>query len=677
VNGRKIIVCSCEASMPDFGHSVARACQGAGVETGRQFCGGELDRLRAAISDAEAVTIGCTQQAPLFTEVAAELGFGGDLVFANIRETAGWSDQAAAAGPKAAALLAMASERTQPPRLVTLSSRGVILIYGCDVTAIEAGTKLAGKLDVTVLLSRPRDVAPHRRWEFPVMQGTIRNAKGHLGAFEMIVDDFAAPATSSRARLRFGESRDGAVSHADIVLDLSGGMPLFPAHELRDGYVRAEPGDRVAVAEAIWQAADLVGEFDKPLYVDFAADLCAHSRSSITGCTRCLDLCPTGAIAPAGDHVAIDAEVCAGCGNCAAACPTGAAEYAVPGTEALLTRLRALLLAYRRAGGTDPIVLFHDIGHGDPVIDALARFGRGLPANVLPVGVNQVTQLGLEAWTAPLAWGGSLVRALVPARPRHERAGLAANIATANLLAHALGYGEQACGLIETDDPDDLAASLAGESPVSSSHPASFLPLGRKRSVLESTMLELHRAAPSPADKIPLPAGAPFGGIAVDVEGCTLCLSCVTACPTGALSHGEDRPALHFSEGACVQCGLCAATCPEKVIALVPQIDFQAWKAPRRTIKEEEPFRCIRCGTPFGTRSSMERVVARLEGRHWMFSGQNAGRLEALRMCDRCRIEAVTNEGLDPHAGPRRPKPRTTEYYLRARQDGDDPDRDS
>src|SRR5690606_26397092 len=104
------------------------------------------------------------------------------------------------------------------------------------------------------------------------------------------------PSPSSRDRLRFGTSRDGVVSHADIVLDLSGGAPLFPAHDLRDGYIRVDPGDRVGIAEAIRKAADLVGEFDKPRYIDFTDSLCAHSRSRITGCTRCLDLCPTGAI---------------------------------------------------------------------------------------------------------------------------------------------------------------------------------------------------------------------------------------------------------------------------------------------------------------------------------------------------------------------------------------------
>ncbi|RVA21599.1 4Fe-4S ferredoxin, partial [Mesorhizobium sp. M7A.F.Ca.US.001.01.1.1] len=92
-----------------------------------------------------------------------------------------------------------------------------------------------------------------------------------------------------------------------------------------------------------------------------------------------------------------------------------------------------------------------------------------------------------------------------------------------------------------------------------------------------------------------------------------------------------------------------------------------AWSAPRRVVKEEQPYECIRCGNPFGTRSTIERIVAKLEGRHWMFSGENARRLELVRMCDNCRVDAAMSEDLDPYAGPGRPAPRTTEVYLRDR----------
>ena len=80
---------------------------------------------------------------------------------------------------------------------------------------------------MTVMIKPPADVAPPRVTDFPVVKGTIRAAKGHLGAFELTVDSYAQPAPSSRGTLTFATSRDGAVSKCDIVLDLSGGAPLF------------------------------------------------------------------------------------------------------------------------------------------------------------------------------------------------------------------------------------------------------------------------------------------------------------------------------------------------------------------------------------------------------------------------------------------------------------------
>src|SRR5262249_30200203 len=154
--------------------------------------------------------------------------------------------------------------------------------------------------------------------------------------------------------------------------------------------------------------------------------------------------------------------------------------------------------------------------------------------------------------------------------------------------------------------------------------------------ILLLALRELQRVAPAPADLIPLPPGAPFGKLDVRVEGCTLCLACVSACPTGALEDNPEKPQLKFSEAACVQCGLCQATCPEKVIRLVPQIDFRAVTAPARVVKEEEPFHCVRCGKPFGTKSTIERITAQLAGNHWMFKNAPE-RTEMLRMCDDCR----------------------------------------
>ena len=661
---RNILVCSCEDTMPLDAGGVQRGCRGAQVSTARQLCRAEIERFRAAAAAGEPLIVGCTQEAPLFSEVAA----GAPVTFVNLRETAGWSTQGAEAGPKMAGLIAAAAEDAPDFSLVSLKSEGVTLVYGHDAQAIEAARLLEEHLDVTVLLSRPDDLPPPRVTNFPVVKGTVRVATGHLGAFELTVDDYATPAPSSRGTLTFTAPRQGAVSRCDIVLDLSGGAPLFSAHDLRDGYLRADPGDPAAVLRAVLKARDLVGTFDKPRYIDFSEELCAHSRSKIVGCRRCLDLCPTGAITPAGNHVAIDANICAGCGQCAAVCPTGAASYALPPADTIMRGLRAMLTAYREAGGTRAIILFHDEDHGGALIDALARHGDGLPANVLPFAVNEVTQVGLEAVAAVFAYGASGVRFLLRSKPRHDVAGLAKTIALAEPILAGLGFSAGRAATIETDDPFALGDALrAIVSADPAPRPATFMPVGAKRDVLRLALRELHLAAPQPVDVIALPQGAPFGAVEINVEGCTLCLSCVSACPTGALSDDPERPVLRFTEDACVQCGLCQATCPEKVISLVPRLDFRAVTAPTRVLKEEEPALCIRCSKPFGVKSSVERVAAKLEGKHWMFQN-SAQRLDVIKMCADCRVIAMSEQKFDPFGAPARPAPRTTEDYLRERE---------
>src|SRR6266403_1681281 len=374
-----VVICSCEDTMPLDAGAVRRGCRGKEVTTARQLCRSELDRFRALARGAAALTVGCTQEAPFFSDVAAENGRTIPISYANLREAAGWSSDGAEAGPKMAALLAAAAEPVPDVPLIDVESSDVVLIYGRGEEAVEAGTLLKEHFDVTVMIEPPAAIAPPRITEFPVVKGKIRTATGHFGAFDVTVDEFAQPASSSRGVLSFGPSRDGVRSRCGIILDL----------------------------------------------------------------------CPAGAIMPAGDHVSIDPYLCAGCGQCAAVCPTGAASYAMPPADALMRKLRAMLLAYREAGGERAVVLLHDDPHGAALIDALARFGDGLPANVLPLAVNEVPHAGLESIAAAFAYGASALRFLLRDRPRHDVAGLRQSIVLANTILAALGFGEGRVSAIE------------------------------------------------------------------------------------------------------------------------------------------------------------------------------------------------------------------------------------
>jgi ferredoxin len=500
------------------------------------------------------------------------------------------------------------------------------------------------------------------------MKGRLRRLSGRLGGFAGEVDGLAPAAPSSRGSLRFlPGSEKPQVLEADLVLDLSGGTAFLQAPGKRDGYLRADPGDVAGLARALVEAQQLVGEFEKPRYVDFRAELCAHSRSRRIGCTRCLDVCPTGAITPAGDHVVIDPGVCAGCGACAGVCPTGAASYAAPPADSLLERLRVLLSRYRSAGGGEAVLLIHEVRHGEPLIDAIARQGRGLPARVLPFGVSEIGQLGLEALAGAVAFGAGRLILLLPLRKlaEGELHGLEAQLGYLRAILDGLGHPNRVESLV-TDDPDELEARLWSLPRVALPVPARYLPLGGKRQLLRLAVDHLHDVAPAPLPIIPLPAGAPFGRIEVDVEGCTLCLACVSACPTAALQDNPDRPSLRFLEEACVQCGLCQNTCPERVIRLEPRLSFEPGARNAVLIKEEEPATCVRCGRAFGTRSTVERVVAALAEKHWMF--QTPEQIERMRMCDDCRVVAHFAAKDNPLALGQRPRARTSEDYLAARR---------
>src|ERR1051326_7241890 len=103
---KTIFLCSCEDTMPLDAGAVRRGCRGAEVKTANRLCRAELEKFRAAAA-ASPLVVGCTQEAPLFAEPA---GPDAELSFVNVREPAGWSEQATDAGPKMSALLAAAAE---------------------------------------------------------------------------------------------------------------------------------------------------------------------------------------------------------------------------------------------------------------------------------------------------------------------------------------------------------------------------------------------------------------------------------------------------------------------------------------------------------------------------------------------------------------------------------------
>ncbi|KKL96082.1 hypothetical protein LCGC14_1848000, partial [marine sediment metagenome] len=216
-------------------------------------------------------------------------------------------------------------------------------------------------------------------------------------------------------------------------------------------------------------------------------------------CNFCTQVCPTGAITPAGEHVAIDPMVCAGCGSCAALCPSGAISYDAPPVSHLFRRMETLARSYRTAGGQAPRLLVHDAAHGAELIALAARFDRGLPADCLPLALDTIAGFGHAEMLAALALGFGRVDVLLS--PRTEREALDRELALARAIA-----GDARLGLIDDIvDPAALPEALrAARAPAPLDRP--ILPMGSRRQVTRLAAKALQTQADAP---LPLPVPRP------------------------------------------------------------------------------------------------------------------------------------------------------------------------
>ena len=649
---KQLILCDCSGSQ-ELDKDALEAATGIGcskVHSG--LCTHQIDAAQAAIATGDAL-ICCRQEARIFQEIADELD-APEAPLIDLRDRAGWSADDASKLPKMAALIAEATLSDPGEKTVDVVSEGICLIIGTGDVALAAADKLKDLLSVTALLTD--DVAPPETRGFDAIRGRIARASGALGGFDLRIDALQQVDPSGRGPLGWTAPRDAGQTGCDVILDLSGNTPLFPAPDKREGYLRADPGSLPAVADAILTASQLIGTFEKPLYVALEPLICAHSRAEQTGCDKCLSVCPTGAITPAGEHVEIDPMICAGCGSCAALCPSGAITYDAPAPDLMFRRIETLASAYRKAGGRAPRLLVHDTDHGAEMIRLAARFGRGLPADVIPLGVSALAGFGHAEMLAALASGFTDVTLLLS--PKTERDALEVETP----LARAIG-GDGRITILDIADPDQLSDALFDikASPAHETDP--ILPMGSRRQVARLAAKSLNPAA----ETLPLPDGAPYGAVLVNTDACTLCLSCVSLCPSGALNDNPDMPQLLFQEDACLQCGLCANICPEDAIAYEPRLNLTDVALTQTVLNEEEPFACVECGALFGVKSTVEKIIEKLAGKHAMFATTDAARM--IQMCDNCRVNAQFHSDNNPFEGGQRPKTRTTDDYLSKRRD--------
>lgn len=674
---QKPLLCNCNQTMQVDGKKIAAALGMTDAPTVQsEMCRQHLASFESAVKSGDDLLVACTQEAPLFTALHAELGGAGTINFVNIRETGGWSDEGKQAAPKMAALLAAADvPDPEPVPTVSYEAGSELLIIGPGAAILPWAERLAEQLSVTVLITDARGAELPAERRYPVYSGRITALDGYLGAFTAQWDqhnpidldactrcgacievcpeqaiDFSyqidldkckshrkcVTACGSVGAIDFDRPAVAREDRFDLVLDLSA-TPQIRLHQPPQGYLA--PGkDPLEQALAVAKLVQLTGVFEKPKFFVYKEKICAHGRSGITGCTACIDVCSTGAISSLlkENRVAIEPHLCMGCGGCATVCPSGAMTYAYPRVADVGTRLKAALKAYTAAGGRNPRLLFHNNSDGRGLITQLGRQGRGLPADMIPIEVLHVAAVGLDLLLGSLALGAAQVVILAAGSeaPGYAEA-TGRQIALGEDILQGFGYAAGRLHWISADKLQQAERVLWGLKALPALPAAGFNLSNEKRSTLDFVFDHLRGHAPTKVDAIALKSGAPFGDIAVDAGKCTLCMACVGACPEGALLDSKETPALRFIEKNCVQCGLCVRTCPEQALALQPRLLLTAQAKTARTINEAQVFSCIKCGKPFGTKQMVDGMLARL-GKHSMFA--EPGALDRIKMCADCRV---------------------------------------
>ena len=544
------------------------------------------------------------------------------------------SDSAAQLARRDAIAKAMDS-RQSTTAVVSYRATGLVLIVGPEPYALSVAEQLVRKVTLAILATEGNNLSAGS--EKPVFTREIggqiilvaaadlMDVGGYLGAFEVTVD--VNGESQNLAGLMNLTSQT-----FDVILDL-GRKPAITLELPPPGYF-AVSANRENMPKVLEEIAGLNGEFEKPQYVHYDPDICAHGERGITGCTRCIDTCPAGAVISIGERVEVDVHRCHGMGSCSAVCPTGALTYAYPSLGDTMNGLRQALTAWRISGMPAPCILLYDSDSG---AEYLRTVCADFPDGVLPWRVEEIGSTGVEVWLSALAYGAVGIRILTHERtPGAVLTTLAQQIELIRCLLEGLDYDGQSVAELpavefsSADWPQYVDESVVADV-------ATFGGVDNKRDALRLVFDHLTPES-SPIEAIALPAASPFGQIHVDTALCTLCMGCVSVCPAGALADGSDTPKLDFIEWNCVQCGLCERACPENAIALEARllVDSDS-RLMKRTLNEEEPFGCIVCGKPFATKSMIDKMAETLAS-HRMFQGDA---LDRLKMCEDCRVKSM------------------------------------
>jgi Fe-S-cluster-containing hydrogenase component 2 len=348
------------------------------------------------------------------------------------------------------------------------------------------------------------------------------------------------------------------------------------------------------------------------------------------GCRQCVDACPHNALRIGNGQVRLRKRDCTSCGICLTACPTEAINFPTAMPAEIHNQVTCLLDEYWDGPDARGILFVCP-----NTMRNLASKEFDLSPGWLPVEVPCLGMLTVQWILAPLRLGAGAV-GLVPCID-NCRSGqidqIRQRVSYCQALLREAWDMPEAVQLTPATE-NGLRAFLADDLEFAGYAFEDEPDCAFRYDARVDVVIDVAAADGADLDWSITHSASPFASVRA-TDGCTLCGSCVDACPQDALQIVNDGPAettLTFNSRRCVTCEQCLPACPEIGVLHVDRTtDLALLAEGRATIHRDAVNLCDRCGQPISTNKMMGRIAELLGEEH-------AGTLNVIsRFCTNCR----------------------------------------